>query len=224
MCRRFSMSSELETVRGQFDINQVMYFYKKRYNISPTQTMPVIVCNEGQRVLDEYRWGLVPYWGKDAVNADLQTVYRNPSYRKIVESRRCIIPCSGFYYMRTVGKKSYAVRVIARDQEMLGVAGLYETWRNAKGEDIRTCTMVMTEANETIREFDDRMPAIMQQGDLDYWLRAESADIEDLLVRLRTYRGQMHTYPVTPLVGRDDHDHRMCIEEMDLKQAWIKDL
>lgn len=224
MCRRFSMSAGLDDIKQYFGVNRVMYFYKSRYNISPTQNMPVIIQETNGRTLDEIRWGLVPYWGKDAVNADLNTVQQNPTYRKTLETRRCIIPCNGFYYQRTVGKKSYAVRVVSRDQEIFGIAGLYEIWRNAKGEETRTCTMLMTEANVYIREFENRMPAILSADDMERWMQPEGRNGHGMQQLLKTYAGTMRIYPVTPLVTDDRHDHPQCIEEMDLKLAWVKNI
>lgn len=224
MCRRFSLSAALEEVNEQFQINRVMYYYKSRYNISPTQTMPVIIQQQGERVLDEYRWGLVPYWGKNSVNADITTVDQNPTYRKAIDRRRCVIPCNGLYYWRTVGKRSYAVRTMIGDNEIFGMAGLYETWRDARGNEMRTCTVLMTEANEAIREFETRMPAILSEDQVNKWLDPELQGIHSLYSLLNPYRGLMRIYPVTPLVADDSHDHQQCIEEMDLKLAWVKSL
>lgn len=224
MCRRFSMSAGIDEVGKHFGIGRVMYYYKNRYNISPMQSVPVILQEEGEKVLDEFRWGLVPYWGKDAVNADLYTVDQNPTYRKAVDTRRCVIPSNGFYYWRTVGKKSYAVRVVMPNNELFGVAGLYETWRDAKGEKMRTCTMLMTDANVFIREFEERMPAILSEEDMDKWLSPERKGLTNLQPLLKTFDGTMRIYPVTPLVANDNHDDQQCIEEMDLKLAWVKNL
>ncbi|MGG3280386.1 SOS response-associated peptidase [Paenibacillus solani] len=224
MCRRFSLSAPLEEVNERFQINRVMYYYKSRYNISPTQTMPVIIQQQGERVLDEYRWGLVPYWGKNSVNADITTVDQNPTYRKAIDRRRCVIPCNGLYYWRTVGKRSYAVRTMIGDNEIFGMAGLYETWRDARGNEMRTCTVLMTEANEAIREFETRMPAILSEDQVNKWLDPELQGIGSLYSLLNPYQGQMKIYPVTPLVADDSHDHQQCIEEMDLKLAWVKSL
>lgn len=222
MCRRYSLSAGLNEVNEFFGISRVKYYYKSRYNISPTQTVPVILQEQEERVLDEYRWGLVPYWGKDAVNADLRTVHQNPTYRKAIDTRRCIVPCNGFYYWRTVGKKSYAVRTVIGVQELFGIAGLYETWRDARGNEMRTCTLLMTEANPAIREFDARMPAILARDDFANWLDPERRGVDSIEPLLRTYPGHMRVYPVTPLIADDKHDHQQCIEEMDLKLAWVK--
>lgn len=224
MCRRFSMSAGIDEVGEHFGISRVMYYYKNRYNISPMQGVPVIVQEAGEKVLDEYRWGLVPYWGKDAVNANLHTVDQNPTYRKAVDTRRCVIPSNGFYYWRTVGKKSYAVRVVMPNNELFGVAGLYETWQDAKGEKMRTCTMLMADANVFIREFEERMPAILSVDDIEKWLNPELKGFNNLQPLLKTFDGTMRIYPVTPLVANDNHDDKQCIEEMDLKLAWVKNL
>lgn len=49
---------------------------------------------------------MFPYWGKDAVNADLRNVHQNPTYRKLVDKQRCVIPCNGFCYWRQEGLPS----------------------------------------------------------------------------------------------------------------------
>ncbi|WP_054958308.1 SOS response-associated peptidase [Paenibacillus dakarensis] len=224
MCRRFSMSAGIDEISRHFGISRVMYYYKNRYNISPTQNTPVILHDQGEKVLDELRWGMVPYWGRDAVNANLYSVDQNPTYRKIMDTQRCIIPSNGFYYWRTVGKKSYAVRVVSPNHKLFGVAGLYETWRDASGEKIVTCTMLMTEANIFIREFEERMPAILSEEDIETWLNPETKGLNNLQPLLKTHTEAMRIYPVTPMVANDDHDHEQCIEEMDLKLAWVKNL
>ncbi|OZB95190.1 SOS response-associated peptidase [Paenibacillus sp. XY044] len=223
MCQRFSMAAELPEVQEHFQIDRVMYYYKNRYNISPTQHMPVVLQQDGARILDEFRWGFIPYWGKDAINADLRNVHQNPSYRKMVDKQRCVIPCNGFYYWKKEGKKSYPVRVVLKNRGMFGVAGLYEIWRDTRGEPLRTCTLVMTDANPLIGEFDSRMPAILSPGDMDRWLDEHTMELDALNPILRTHTAEeMHLYAVTPLIDNDAHDTEECIQEMDLERAWVK--
>ncbi|MDP4097395.1 SOS response-associated peptidase [Paenibacillus sp. P96] len=223
MCRRFSLSADLDEVRQFFGISRVMYYYKTRYNMSPTQSVPIVMNHDGEKVLDEFRWGMVPYWGKDCVNADLNTLTVNPAYRKLAETQRCIIPCNGFYYWRNMGKKSCAVRVILPGQQMFALAGLYEVWQDTRKEPMRTCTMVMAPANRTIEEFTSHMPAILSLEEAEQWLNPELRDLNELQTMVQTYDAEeMHAYPVTPMVGNDGHDHEECIKEMDIKLAWVK--
>ncbi|GGF98277.1 DUF159 family protein [Paenibacillus albidus] len=223
MCQRFSMAAELPEVQEHFQIERVMYFYKNRYNISPTQHTPVVLQQDGVRILDEFRWGFIPYWGKDAINADLRNVHQNSSYRKMVDKQRCIIPCNGFYYWKIEGKMSYPVRVVMKNHSMFGVAGLYEIWRDTRGEPLRTCSLVMTEANPLIGEFESRMPAILSPQDITQWLDEKTSDLNAMDSILRPHSAEeMHAYAVTPLIDDDRHDTAECIREMDLKRAWVK--
>lgn len=223
MCQRFSLAAELQDIRDHFEIKRVMYYYKDRYNISPTQDMPVVLQQDGERILDEFRWGFVPYWGKDAINADLRNVHQNPTYRKMVDKQRCIIPCNGFYYWKKEGKKTYPVRVVMNNRSMFGVAGLYEIWRDTRGEPLRTCSLVMTDANPLISEFESRMPAILSPQDITRWLDEETNDLEALNPILRPYSAdEMQVYPVTPLISNNRNDSADCIREMDLNESWVK--
>ncbi|MBT2287647.1 SOS response-associated peptidase [Paenibacillus albidus] len=223
MCQRFSMAAELPEVQEHFQIERVMYFYKNRYNISPTQHTPVVLQQNGVRILDEFRWGFIPYWGKDAINADLRNVHQNSSYRKMVDKQRCIIPCNGFYYWKIEGKMSYPVRVVMKNHGLFGVAGLYEIWRDTRGEPLRTCSLVMTEANPLIGEFESRMPAILSPEDITQWLDEKTSDLNAMDSILRPHSAEeMHAYAVTPLIDDDRHDTVECIREMDLKRAWVK--
>ncbi|AIQ24778.1 MULTISPECIES: SOS response-associated peptidase [unclassified Paenibacillus] len=223
MCQRFSLAAELQDIRDHFEIKRVMYYYKDRYNISPTQDMPVVLQQDGERILDEFRWGFVPYWGKDAINADLRNVHQNPTYRKMVDKQRCIIPCNGFYYWKKEGKKTYPVRVVMNNRSMFGVAGLYEIWRDTRGEPLRTCSLVMTDANPLISEFESRMPAILSPQDITRWLDEETNDLEALNPILRPYSAdEMQVYPVTPMISNNRNDSADCIREMDLNESWVK--
>jgi len=223
MCQRFSVAAELPEVQEHFQINRVMYYYKNRYNISPTQYLPVVLQQNGERILDEFRWGFIPFWGKDAINADLRNVHQNSGYRKMVDKQRCVIPCNGFYYWKKEGKKSYPVRVVMKNQGMFGVAGLYEIWRDTRGEPLRTCTLVMTGANPLIGEFESRMPAILSPGDMDQWLDEKMNDLDALDSILRPHVAEdMHAYAVTPRIDDNGHDTVECIRQMDLKRGWVK--
>ena len=79
--------------------------YELRYNIAPTQQVPVLIKDResGKRVMKIYRWGLIPYWAKDEkigsrlINAKAETIDKRPSFREAFKKRRCLIPASGFF-------------------------------------------------------------------------------------------------------------------------------
>lgn len=109
------------------------------------------------------------------------------------------------------------------NRSMFGVAGLYEIWRDTRGEPLRTCSLVMTDANPLISEFESRMPAILSPQDITRWLDEETNDLEALNPILRPYSAdEMQVYPVTPMISNNRNDSAECIREMDLKGSWVK--
>lgn len=223
MCQRFSNTAELAEIEQYFNIDTNLTNYRKRYNISPTQELTIVMRSDHRLHLESSRWGLFPFWGKDAVNANIDTVYRNPSYPKMIDRQRCVIPCNGFYYWRTEGKKAYPVRVVLPNRQVFGIAGLYETWRDTRKDEIRTCTLLMTSSNEIIREFDERMPAILSQEGMELWLDAGVMGVDRLKTALQSYeQTDMHVYPVSPIIANDNVDVLECIEPIDLRKAWVK--
>ncbi|WP_068775685.1 SOS response-associated peptidase [Paenibacillus sp. FJAT-26967] len=224
MCRQYSLSADLQEIQTYFGIDHVPSMYKARYNISPRQHVPVVLHANGRRILDEYRWGLVPFWAKDAVNADGMSAHLNPAYRKIFRRQRCVIPCSGLYYWQSEGKKKLPMRVVLRSRKVFGVAGLYDIWTDPRGNELRTCTFLMTESNRLITSFHNQMPVILNQDSFEDWLLNKEIGTDELIPLLKPYEAsQMEAYPVTPLISNLQMDHSGCIEEMNVKLAWIKE-
>jgi putative SOS response-associated peptidase YedK len=97
------------TVRGLIrDIKTVWnlhgnFAFQKRYNIAPSQEVPVIVHNDGRNEAKVMKWGLVPSWapnssmGERMINARSETFLEKPSFKQAVQKRRCLIPANGFY-------------------------------------------------------------------------------------------------------------------------------
>jgi putative SOS response-associated peptidase YedK len=125
-----------------------------RYNIAPIQNAPVVRERDGKRECVIVRWGLIPFWAKDAkiayktINARAETVATVPSYRAAFKARRCLIPTSGFYDWQktTGGKQPYLIGF--KDSRPLSFAGLWESWKDkASGETIETYTIITGEPN-----------------------------------------------------------------------------
>jgi putative SOS response-associated peptidase YedK len=97
--------------------------------------------------------------------------------------RRCfarLIPASGYYEWQSTptGKQPYYFT--ARDGSPLTMAGLWDEWRDVEtGERLRSCTMIVTAANELVSKIHDRMPVLLQPKDFDAWLTGH-AGIERL--------------------------------------------
>jgi len=149
-----------------------------RYNICPTQTIDAVTEREGKRELVLMRWGLVPPWWKKTLkelpstfNARAETVTSKPMFRAAFKRSRCLIPASGYYEWKPTptGKQPYYIS--ARDGSPLSFAGLWEEWKSTEtGEPVKSCTMIVTGANEFTRSIHDRMPVILNPVQFEPWL------------------------------------------------------
>ena len=111
MCGRFTASFEFREIKIRFSLQRDIPLLVPRYNIAPSQEVPVIVQNDGKNELMPMKWGLVPAWSSDKsigermINARAETITEKPSFRRLVESKRCVIPADGFYEWRRVGSE-----------------------------------------------------------------------------------------------------------------------
>ena len=100
MCGRFAMTQSEEKVMNDFQIQHSDVLLEPRYNISPSQDIPVIVQQDSRRRLETRQWGLIPFWAttpKPMINARAETVSEKPAFRQAFRKRRCLIPASGFF-------------------------------------------------------------------------------------------------------------------------------
>ncbi len=189
-----------------------------RYNIAPTQVAPVVRECDGRRECAMLRWGLIPFWAKDAkiayktINARAETVATAPSYRAAFRVRRCLIPTSGFYEWQKTpgGKQPYLVGF--NDGRPFSFAGLWENWKDkASGETIETYTIITCPPNDVAGAIHNRMPVIIDPSDFGRWLTAAEppADL------LRPYPpADMTAYPVSKAVNSPKNDRPELVEQI----------
>jgi hypothetical protein len=118
MCGRYRLSRRKQLVEEYFDSVSGEDDWTPRYNIAPTQSVPVIRQNpkEPRRELSLMRWGLIPSWAKDMsgaammINARSETAATKPAFRDPLTSRRCLVPADGFYEWQQRGKTKHVLR------------------------------------------------------------------------------------------------------------------
>ena len=173
-----------------------------RYNIAPTQRIPAIrQLEDGCYAMDDYRWGLIPFWSKEpkipysTFNARAETVADKPVFRAPFKSRRCLIPASGWYEWKTEAGKKHPYYFTSQDDEGLVLAGLWDHWQGAEGSSLQSCTILVGAANALVAKVHDRMPIILPESAFAAWLNPDEDQrhIRDLLVaydadRLRAWR------------------------------------
>ncbi len=175
MCGRYELQ-EIEGLGTRFRATSVQLDFTPRYNVAPGQIMPVVVRAGGENSLEMMKWGLIPSWAKDPrignkmINARAETVLEKPSYRKPLQSKRCLVPVSGFYEWQDTGQGKVPYHINLKDEAIFALAGLYDQWLDPHGERIDTYTILTTSANSFMERLHHRMPVILHQQAEDIWL------------------------------------------------------
>jgi putative SOS response-associated peptidase YedK len=146
MCGRYLITSSPEAFRRLFRYEEQPDF-PPRYNVAPTQPIPIVRMAEGKRQFALVRWGLIPPWVTDPrnfsllINARGESVNDKPAFRNAMRRRRCLIPADGFYGWKEQGgrRRPYCVR--PKDGGPVAFAGLWETWSGPNGEEMETAVI-----------------------------------------------------------------------------------
>ncbi|WNR44097.1 SOS response-associated peptidase [Paenibacillus roseipurpureus] len=177
MCHSIAILADVQEVMKQFRVDRLLSYSATRYEVRPTESISAIMMNrKGERLLDEFRWGLMPFWAKDAVCGERNSIFSNVVFERIVQKQRCIIPCSSFYVGIGEGKETEWIRFKMRSGTF-GIAGLYDVWKAPNGEEeLRTCMMLMTEPNAVVSPYHASMPAILDEENMEKWLQSDQRD------------------------------------------------
>ncbi len=201
-----------EAVQQAFDLTSVPAEMTARYNIAPTQPVAVIT-NDDPKALTFYRWGLIPSWAKDMkignqmINARSESVHEKPAFRSAFKRRRCLIPADGFYEWRKEGSDKIPMFIHLKDRPIFAMAGLWEIWNSPEGDEIRTCTILTTDANSFMETIHNRMPVILRKEDYAFWLSPQEEPVPALQALLKPFDPDaMTAYPVSKMVNRPNND------------------
>ena len=193
MCGRFVQYTLFPLLEKEFNLKfSADTPLRQSYNIAPTQDVPVVVNDDGNR-LALCRWGLIPPWSKDAsigsrmINARAETVADKPSFKGPLKKHRCLVLADGFYEWKKTDSGKVPVYITMKDGRPFGFAGIYSDWRPPEGESIRTCTIVTTEPNELLQPIHNRMPVIIKPDDREQWLDPDEQDPANLTPLLAPY-------------------------------------
>jgi putative SOS response-associated peptidase YedK len=209
MCGKYilAQAARAERVMG---IRRGHWDYAPSYRVLPSEEVPVVIANGGEREAALMRWGLVPYWAHGSplkastINATAERLDSAPTYRDAWNrGQRCIFVMAGFYepHVRDDGSREpYFIHLASR--EVFGVAGLWERSRRPDGTWLHSCTLITVPANRLLAEVHNakpRMPAVLPEGIYDTWLNEAQPRARALL---EPYPDElMRAWPVSPRVN-----------------------
>ncbi len=218
MCGRYTLKTPIDVLARYFEAEDHPSSLAPSYNIAPTQEVAAVIEEDEKRKLEVFRWGLIPSWAKDPaignkmINARAETVSEKPSFRSAFKKRRCLIVADGFYEWQKTdnGKQPYHFRM--KDGSLFAFAGLWESW-DKEGEEIRSCSIITTEANDLMDEIHHRMPVILPPENYSVWLDQGFDEKEALSDLLKPYPSEeMEVYPVSRRVNKPANNEPSVVE------------
>jgi len=220
MCGRFGASyRDIKTVwnlHGSFS-------FQTRYNVAPSQEVPVIIRNEGRNEAKVMKWGLVPSWAPDPsigqrmINARSETLLEKPSFKQAVDNRRCLVPANGFYEWRHDGKRKVPMWIQFKTREPFAFPGLWDCWIDRDtGTNLYTFTIITTRANALLRPIHDRMPVMYDREMGRQWLEQPFGNDEMMLslVLQPVQSERLEAYEVSTLVNSPENDSPECVRRV----------
>jgi len=224
MCGRYRLSRRKQIIEEHFDAMSDDD-WTPRYNIAPTQPVPVIRQNskDPRRELSLMRWGLIPWWAKDSsgsammINARSETAATKPAFRDPFTSRRCLVPADGFYEWQRNGKPKQPYCFEVNDGELFAFGGLWDRWKDPSGQWIKSCSILTTTPNAVTSSVHDRMPVILDPDSYDLWLDPGMTSVEVVSEMLRPYDARlMRCYPVSTRINSVANDDEECSRTAEL--------
>lgn len=217
MCGRFSISIlTIQKLQEHFNVVSPDLEWQPRYNIAPTQIVPIVISQDGSRRLIPMFWGLIPFWVKNKpqtygmINSRSDTLASKPGYKFYLEKQRCLIPADGFYEWKKSGTNKIPYRAVLKNGDLFGMAGIWDYWPE-KG--IYSFSIITTDANPLIEPIHQRMPVIISYADEQKWLSAESKlAVLDLLKPFPAE--EMKIYSVSSIVNSPKNDTPECIQPL----------
>jgi len=169
----FALTSSLDEIRDRFGVAKIEAFYEPREAVEPTDAAPIVVGRKRERKLLDARWGLFPFWAKDAVHADLHGLPDRPGFDRMIRKQRCIVPGTALTTLTEDGRFLRVTRLAPRDGGVFGMAGLYEEFVSPSGVRRRAFTIVTVERRGGHEAVHLRMPLLLGESGAEQWLDPE---------------------------------------------------
>lgn len=208
MCGRFTLKTDPKVIASQFKVSSIAILegriadltspsipvgqietdvFQPNFNVAPTHQIPAVVSQNDETLLAAFSWGLVPNWAKDPsigsrmINARSETAAEKPSFRSALAKRRCIVPADGWYEWQGSPGKKTPFYFSATSDLVLGLAGIYESWKQPDGQVLWSAAILTQEARADFSYIHDRMPVLLTPELQDSWLNSTTSPLNDVL-------------------------------------------
>lgn len=197
-----------------------------RFNVAPTQTLPVLRRDSDGIVADLMKWGLVPFWDRSEkpkiapINARVEDVLSKPTFKQSMQKRRCLVPADGFFEWKRLdaeGTLKVPYHIQRRGGQPFTFAGIYESATELRPASFAFLT---TGPNELMASIHNRMPVILSREGEERWLADGPMDAETLTELGRPFpAADMEAFVVSRLVNSPRNDVPECVAPVPAEEG-----
>ena len=184
MCFSYTLNTSTKSLEERFNLRPTKQQFDPVYHINAfTFPKMPIVTNEIPNKISFLQWGLIPNWVKNdskadeikkfTLNARSETIFEKPSFRNSINSKRCLIPATGFFEWKHINKEKIPYYIFSAKQDIFSFAGIWDNYTNENNEEVFTYSIVTCKANPfmaNIHNTKKRMPVILNLKQESLWL------------------------------------------------------
>ena len=196
---------------------------KPHYNISPAQSVVVIVNRDGFNQIDQMKWGFIPAGARDTnsifryktYNARSEFIFDKPTWSRAIREQRCLIPANGFFEWKNLETSKTPYYIQTADQSLFAFAGVYSSWVDPNGVVWGMCSIITTASDTDNQMVPSRLPVIVRPGDEADWLSPNISDMNSIYKIMKPFDPeQLKIYRVSDDIKSTKIDKPYLIERL----------
>lgn len=201
MCERYELKAKARAINKRFQQLRLEQSEMPRgKEMQPSEPVLILTASNTGYFGSQARWGLVGSFldhppRQPLINLHSEDLANKPFYSKILKKQRCLIPATAFYEWQTLGGRKQSMRISQTTGELLMLAGIFDYHPQAG----RTCTLLTTTADESLRPIHHRMPLILDRDESAFWLTEHEA-FPDAEFAAMLQAPSRHTLSIEPII------------------------
>lgn len=214
MCGRINVSDHegVQQLLQRLGIHLSKDTFTPRFNIAPGADI-LVAFADAPHQLAQMHWGILPYWAREKpgsrplINARVETAWEKPSFRKLVQNTRAIVPVNGFYEWRHENNRKTPYYIRLAEPEAMALAAIYQVTREGTME----VAILTQEAKGKMSEVHNRMPVTIEEKNIEEWLHEEPPEMVQKLLGSQPLPDLAIT-EVSSYVNNAANEGEKCIE------------
>lgn len=207
MIDRFSIAFASNQLKDLTKVKETGDFSEPIYNAAPTFRLPVLTMDKPDS-LSFFIWGLMARWSNNKAmsaklfNVALDQILEKKSYSSALTKRRCLIPMSGFFLWKPIGKKKHVPYYFHLENGgLLYAAGIWEEADEFAEDSTPNFMLITIPSTEKYKDYQENLPLLLADEQAKAWLD-KGIGKENLSSKLENHEiPDLSMHPVSPSIA-----------------------